>query len=85
MKIVRLQNNVTNAPQVEVTVTNKFYKKLLELTTAGGFLRFHIDLYDEPSGRMSPSKLKEEAIKLVDFLYTVFVNKPLINSYFNIK
>jgi len=78
MKIIVLADNVNiNPKQLKLEVTNKDYKTLLDLQYAGGFLRFHIDLYDENKERKA-----SQLDLLLPFLHEVFVNKELINSYF---
>ena len=73
MKIVILTENVPNKESVTLTVSNAVYKRLEAIQHKGGFLRFNMDLYDEPKyGKMDKKKL-------IEFLSTIFDKK---NRYY---
>lgn len=77
MKTVEIQNNVEKSPIETIGVSEKDFKTLEVLQYAGGFLRFNMSISTE-GGRG-----KTDKAKLLPFLHTVFMNKDLINSYFN--
>jgi hypothetical protein len=69
MKTIIVQNNIVNAPQIKMVVTNKQYKDFKQLQHSGGFKRFNMELYDEHKGG------KNEQEKIVSFLGTVFTKR----------
>lgn len=76
MKTLQLQNNIEGAKVQEIPVSNKDFRTLEYLQYAGGFLRFNMCiLSDEGKGKTNKEIL-------LPFLYSVFLNKELINSYF---
>ena len=50
MKSIILSSNaITKSPSISVVISANQYKGLEKIQYSGGFLRFHIDLYDEGS------------------------------------
>lgn len=78
MKTIILVDNVSGDTKIKVDVSEKHYKVMKYLKTCGGFLRFNMELYSETKGVRGGT----DKAKLLPFLYDVFSNKSLIESYF---
>ena len=76
MIVLNLYNEVSDKA-VNVIVSNKQYSIVKDLQHAGGFRRFGMAIYDDKV------KAQKETQKLIDFLCSVFDNKPLITKMFN--